>query len=175
MKPLVVKGYEGNHVQYIKLYADPKRQQEPEELRIKFPGGEIYTARTSDNEHWAHICIDRDEITQQHTGEVKRVRADFDSGVGTLQFVNENGEIVSPNFYHMAVLIAPVDKDTMLTLKAETTTTYIAWCSNASPEALLDEYALLCDGRRCETVPGFLQKRHIVREELYRRLQGDTV
>jgi hypothetical protein len=50
---------------------------------------------------------------------------------------------------------------------------YLAWAQSVSPKILLDEYALLSDGLRCETVPGFLSKRQIVHEELSRRLKED--
>ena len=49
---------------------------------------------------------------------------------------------------------------------------YLTWARDADPDALLEEYALLCDGLRCETVPEFFQKRGIVRDELRQRLRG---
>lgn len=53
----------------IKVYADKHNKLEPEEHRISFPCGEIYISRTSDNEHWAHIHVNNDKLSDESVAE----------------------------------------------------------------------------------------------------------
>lgn len=184
MRPLKVNGYAGNHVQFIELHADPNVQQEPAELRIKFPGGEVYTARTSENEHWAHINIQRDMLTEQPIGEIKRIRADFETEQAVTQFVNPEGERIDQDFYHFAVLIAPKDRPASCTVDGQqysngqantdpdSLEAFQDFCQSVEPYVLLNTFAFLSENAQGEAIPNCVLKRNIVREELDQRIRG---
>jgi hypothetical protein len=47
----------------IELKGNPKNPESAEHI-IKFPGGSIAVARTSNNEYWAHIRVHRGQIIE---------------------------------------------------------------------------------------------------------------
>ncbi len=66
----------------IELKGDPKNPESAEHI-IKFPGGSISICRTSKNEYWAHIEINRhqiiaDTIRESKLGEIIENRLDYD-------------------------------------------------------------------------------------------------
>lgn len=52
----------------IQLFGDKTRKVESSEHIIEFPGGAIEVARTTDNEYWAHIIINRGEVLEDCDG-----------------------------------------------------------------------------------------------------------
>ena len=59
MKLLQAKG--NNTAQHIYLYGDKKKQMEPLEFIVHFPGGYILVSRCSDGTYWAHTSIEADK------------------------------------------------------------------------------------------------------------------
>lgn len=55
----------------IELKGD-KRNPESAEHIIKFPGGSIAVCRTSDNEYWAHVQVNRGQIIEGTVEESAR-------------------------------------------------------------------------------------------------------
>ena len=67
------------------LLKGDKRNPESSEHIIKFPGGSIAVARTSDNEYWAHIEVNKrelleDEVRGSKFGEITDTRLDYENG-----------------------------------------------------------------------------------------------
>lgn len=93
----------------IVLKGDPKKPESAEHI-IEFPGGSISVCRTSENEYWAHVHVNRelvpasDAIVSTRTGVIKAIRVDTPDGVKTVDHHDTN---------HFAVLIgmdSPVAK-----------------------------------------------------------------
>jgi len=69
----------------IELKGDPKRPESAEHIII-FPGGSISVCRTSNNEYWAHIEVNKDKILideavrESAFGEIIDSRVDFPGG-----------------------------------------------------------------------------------------------
>lgn len=53
----MLKMHGNNDHQWIHVFGDKKKQHEPKELSIRFPGGHIAVARHSDGTFWAHINV----------------------------------------------------------------------------------------------------------------------
>jgi hypothetical protein len=89
----------------IKLSGDPKNRESAEHI-VTFPGGAISVCRTSKNEYWTHIHVNKEYLGDvQRTskmGTIEMIRMDTPDGVKTID---------SPDTDHFAVLIktnAPV-------------------------------------------------------------------
>lgn len=84
----------------IKLTGDPKNQESAEHI-ITFPGGSIMVARTSKNEYWAHINVNKkllgDVEQMSKIGSIEVIRMDTPDGVKLLE---------EPETDHFAVLIS---------------------------------------------------------------------
>jgi hypothetical protein len=82
----------GKAPKQLTLYGDKKRKPESAEHIIEFPGGAIELSRTSDDEYWAHIIINRGWIDSDQTGihaaRGEAVDARIDSAVGVLDVPN---------------------------------------------------------------------------------------
>ena len=71
----------------IKLFGDKTKKTESAQHIIEFPGGAIELSRTSDNEYWAHIIVNREwggndgDGTMSALGEVVSSRVDSAAGV----------------------------------------------------------------------------------------------
>lgn len=66
----------------ILLKGDPKNPESAEHI-IKFPGGSISVCRTSDNEYWAHIEVNKGQVSdqlgirEQKAGTIVDARLDY--------------------------------------------------------------------------------------------------
>ena len=127
MKMLKVIG--DDSAQVIKLFGNPKKQHEPEEVRIEFPGGYISVARCDQPQgppqFWAHIGVfhpnhqDKHRVANmdQHgdpgpTAKVIDARIDcFDSHASDTIVLAESVPLAAacqhPNVDHIAIKIAP--------------------------------------------------------------------
>jgi hypothetical protein len=47
-----------------KLHGDPKKKAEKGHTIILFPGGSVEVSRTSDNQYWVHVAIEKDGTAQ---------------------------------------------------------------------------------------------------------------
>lgn len=109
MRKLPVVNF-GTDVQGFQLYGDPKRQLEPAEVRIAFPGGSVTVARTTSGEYWAHVRLNTendvraDEEVQR--GHLTDFRVDID-GRHTSEV--DVGELNDPQTYHFAARISHDD------------------------------------------------------------------
>ena len=66
----------------INLEGNPNKPESAEHI-ITFPGGSISLCRTSDNEYWAHIAVNHDQVlddipSKSMRGEVVGSRVDHD-------------------------------------------------------------------------------------------------
>jgi hypothetical protein len=93
----------------IELKGDPKNPESAEHI-IVFPGGSIAVCRTSDNNYWAHISVNREEVDgagtrQSKKGVIEIIRVDTIDGVKQVEPVDTD---------HFAVLICtnPVSEST---------------------------------------------------------------
>jgi len=64
------------------LKGDPKNPESAENIII-FPGGSISVCRTSNNEYWAHISVNKgipgsDSIRESRTGVIVDTRCDYE-------------------------------------------------------------------------------------------------
>lgn len=164
-----VKGINGNQIQSVKLTGDPKTG-EPIEFQIHFPGGCVVAEHQSDGDYVARIIIRRHPVLNTNEGTVRSVRVDVEHINKTLLTLSKtDGESLDPTgWYHFAAKIHQITSHhtTVPSLSA-----YEAWLAVCDPNTLLEEYALLQDARRCETVPGFMYKRQLAHEELLARMR----
>jgi hypothetical protein len=73
-------------VKKIVLKGDPKKPESAEHI-IEFPGGSISVCRTTNNEYWAHIEVNKDEVIPgtgrtDAFGEIVKGRLDYDGSPG---------------------------------------------------------------------------------------------
>lgn len=84
----------------ITLTGDRKNQESAEHI-ITFPGGSIMVARTSKDEYWAHININKvllDDVERMSkVGSIEVIRMDTPDGVKLIE---------EPDTDHFAVLIS---------------------------------------------------------------------
>jgi hypothetical protein len=93
----------------IELKGDLKNPESAEHI-IVFPGGSIAVCRTSDNNYWAHISVNREAVDgagdrQSKVGVIEVIRVDTIDGVKQVEPVDTD---------HFAVLICtnPVSEPT---------------------------------------------------------------
>jgi hypothetical protein len=84
----------------IVLKGDPSNPESAEHI-IVFPGGSIAVCRTSDNNYWAHISVNREAVDgagerQSKVGTIEVIRVDTIDGVKQVEPVETD---------HFAVLI----------------------------------------------------------------------
>lgn len=96
---------QGSSVAICELYGDPKRQPEPEELRIYFPGGEVNLTRCEDGSYWVHAT--RHEggngyDDERQAGRLVDARIDVR---GKPASECNAGDFANPDTYHVAVRI----------------------------------------------------------------------
>jgi len=86
----------------IEVFGDKHKKAEPIHHTIAFPGGHINVTRTTDDQYWAHIWVNTEQILEDHEhsklGEIKRIRIDTEDGVKTIEEKTN----------HFAVLIGTV-------------------------------------------------------------------
>ena len=73
----------------IEVFGDKHKKAEPIHHTIAFPGGHINVTRTTDNEYWAHIWVNTEQVLEDHehskTGDIKKIRFDTAEGVKTIE------------------------------------------------------------------------------------------
>jgi hypothetical protein len=84
-----------------------KSSPESAEHIIKFPGGSISVCRTSNDEYWAHISVNKEQVVSDitnmsKTGRIEMVRIDTPDGVK---------EVDAKDTDHFAVLISTSKED----------------------------------------------------------------
>lgn len=87
----------------IQLRGNPANPESAEHIII-FPGGSISVCRTSDDEYWAHVEVNRGQVLPESTRESKRgcvvdARADYDGP-------RPPCDLPTDGLYHVAVRIA---------------------------------------------------------------------
>lgn len=84
------------------------KQAEPGEHRIHFPGGYIGVTRTTDNEYWAHIGINRefDGDDEKAPGRLSKARIDVSDHPSN---TSDLGSLDNPNVEHLAIRITVAD------------------------------------------------------------------
>ena len=103
MKRLKVTDF-GSTVQGVTLKGD-RRNPEPESFRVQFPGGDVDVVRTTDDEYWVHVRVNRPGNTLDEEAPLGRIvdaRLDI-----TDRHASETkvGDFENPNLYHLAVRI----------------------------------------------------------------------
>lgn len=88
----------------IELKGDPKNPESAEHLII-FPGGSISVFRTSNNEYWAHIEVNREQVLSEAVrmsamGEIISTRIDYDRPPGCIKHLEDMEDV-----QHVAVRI----------------------------------------------------------------------
>jgi hypothetical protein len=84
------------------IKGDKLKQPEPIHHTIIFPGGHINVTRTTDNNYWAHIKVnkekneDLDTVEDSKEGKILKIRYDTSEGVKTIEADTD----------HFAVLIS---------------------------------------------------------------------
>ena len=81
--------YGGGKGKEIELLGDPKKKIESAEHIINFPGGSFSVCRTSNQDYWVHISVNKDETLDDieklsKNGSIKTIRIDTPDGVKTL-------------------------------------------------------------------------------------------
>ncbi len=107
MKRLTVESM-GDKAQGVILRGDKNRQPEPEYFRVVFPGGDVDVVRTTDDEYWVHIRVNRPEdcvVEELNAVPGKLVDARLD--IEGKHTSNANvGDFADPGLYHLAVRVA---------------------------------------------------------------------
>jgi hypothetical protein len=85
----------------IELKGNPKNPESAEHIII-FPGGSISVCRTTDNQYWAHITVNKEKVDgagmyDSKEGFIELIRIDTPEGVKTLDHKDTD---------HFAVLIS---------------------------------------------------------------------
>lgn len=85
----------------IELKGDKSKAESAEHI-IKFPGGSISVCRTSDENYWAHISVNKEQVVEDISnmskkGSIEMIRLDTPEGVK---------EVDPQNSDHFAILIS---------------------------------------------------------------------
>lgn len=109
MRLLQAKG--NNTAQHIYLWGDKKKQTEPGEFSVHFPGGLIIVSRCSDGTYWAHTSIEADKVR----ANPYTIRGKFLSGRIDCTDVPPNemdiGDLFRKDCYHIALHIGVHDEE----------------------------------------------------------------
>jgi hypothetical protein len=77
------------------LLKGDRNHPEPAEHIIKFPGGSIAVVRTSNNEYWAHIEVNRpenvcpDSFRESKSGKIIKTRLDYNRPPGEVKHIDD--------------------------------------------------------------------------------------
>lgn len=106
MKPLPIIRF-GDDVQGVRLCGDKYTRPEPISFRVAFPGGDVEVSRTSVDDYWIHVRVNRPASGQHIPGETPTARIvdarvdAHDKHGGTL-----SAEVLAePELYHLAVRV----------------------------------------------------------------------
>ena len=81
--------YGDNKGKKIDLFGDPKKKIESAEHIINFPGGSFSVTRTSNQDYWVHISVNKEETLDDiekmsKNGNIETIRLDTPEGVKTI-------------------------------------------------------------------------------------------
>ena len=84
-----VAKYGDKKMKNVELLGDPKVKIEPAEHIITFPGGSFSVTRTSKQEYWVHISVNKEETLDDiekisKNGNIETIRIDTPEGVKTI-------------------------------------------------------------------------------------------
>lgn len=102
----------GDKVQGVKLHGD-RSNPEPIYFRVEIPFGAVDITRTTDDEYWVHVKVNRPADGMHIEGEtklgrVKDARVDaHDRHAGEI----DPGVLADPNLYHLAIRLGPDTED----------------------------------------------------------------
>ena len=102
----------GDDVEGIELKGNPANP-EPTHARIMFPGGDVDVVRTSDNEYWVHIRVNRADATSydpcQQTARIVDARADTRvETISGVPFAEHTYPMKLDDAYHFAVRVGDI-------------------------------------------------------------------
>lgn len=91
------------------LLGNPAHKLEKPATIIRFPGGHVEIARTTDNNYWVHVAV-RTEMGADKGGKVIGARIDFDGRYGDEANAVLRREVAAADVNHIAFLVAPGDR-----------------------------------------------------------------
>lgn len=94
------------------LLGDPARKLEKPLTIVRFPGGHVEIARTTDDHYWVHVAV-RTEVGAKQPGRVTKARIDFTGRHGNEANTVLSQEIAQGDVEHVAFLIAPGERSTL--------------------------------------------------------------
>lgn len=96
----------GDEVATVHVYGDPKRQPEPETLRVVLPFGDVDITRCTDGGYWIHVrrATGQPGETCPQVGVIDDARLDIE---GRHTSDVDVGEFADPKLYHVAIRLAP--------------------------------------------------------------------
>ena len=99
------KGEDCNRVNIggvTELHGDPKKKQEKGHTIILFPGGSVEISRTSDNQYWVHVAIEKDGTSQIVNARIDACGDYLDAANAALKTSLETARVE-----HIAFLVKP--------------------------------------------------------------------
>lgn len=103
MKRLKIVDF-GTDVQGVELKGD-RKNPEPMHFRVKFPGGDVEVVRTTDEDYWVHVRVNKPDHTvdtDDPTGKIVDARLDI---LGKHASETKVGDFDNPKLYHLAVRV----------------------------------------------------------------------
>ena len=97
----------GTNVYGVILKGDPN-DPEKESFRVSFPFGDVDVMRTTDDQYWVHVRVNREGVGTHNPDDPQGVitggRLDL---VGRHTNEVDLGEFDDPDLYHLAVQVGP--------------------------------------------------------------------
>jgi hypothetical protein len=96
----------GTEVATLTLYGNPKKQAEPETVRVNLPFGDVDITRCADGSYWVHVRKDTAQDVREESAE--RAGRFIDARVdvkGRHASESSAGDFGHPDTYHVAVRI----------------------------------------------------------------------
>jgi len=94
------------------LFGDPVIKPEKPLTIIRFPGGHVEIARTTDGDYWVHVAV-RTEVGARRPGRVKWARIDFSGRYGNEANALLRREIAQGDVEHIAFLVTAGERDSL--------------------------------------------------------------
>lgn len=82
------------------LFGNPDIKTEKPHTIVKFPGGHVEIARTTDNNYWIHVAVEDDALIER-----ARIDANGRYANSTSQILTD--ELAKADVYHIAFLVKP--------------------------------------------------------------------
>lgn len=94
------------------LLGDPARKLEKPLTIVRFPGGHVEIARTTDDHYWIHVAV-RTETGAKQPGRVIKARIDFAGRYGDDANAVLCQEIARGDVEHIAFMVAAGERSTL--------------------------------------------------------------